>query len=121
MNNEEILKQENIVILDDGLRVDRKEYKLSDIESLYIGEQNPARDRAYVFIAVGIILMVLTSRWFFAGGVVSILAGIVTFFDSRRKYTIILKTKDFEKAIVASYDLKKIKIIEAEIRKKTAP
>lgn len=118
---EQLLKEERIFLSDSEVLLGKKKIPFADIESIYIGEQNPARDRAYVFIAIGMILVAFTSRWFLAGGVLAILAGIVTFFDSRRKYTVIIKKAGKEIPATASYDLKKVKTILAFLKKKSNP
>lgn len=119
MENEDILKKENISFTDDKLIVSGKKITLSEIESIVLTEANPARDRAFLFIAIGVILIIFTSRWFMAGGFLAVLAGIVTFFDSRRKYTIYAKTPNGEKPVAASYDYERIKQIKALVSEKT--
>ncbi|PCI23245.1 MAG: hypothetical protein COB62_00150 [Piscirickettsiaceae bacterium] len=119
MNNETILKEEKISLTDTQLNVAAKSFVINEIESIYIGETNPAKERAYVFIAIGAVLTIFTSRWFMAGGVLAILAGIVTFFDSRRKYTIYIKTKKGDTAVTAGHDFKRIKAIKELLTKKT--
>jgi len=116
---EAILKEEQIIIGDTELKVAGKKFVIEEVESVFIGETNPARDRAYVFIAIGAILTIFTARWFMAGGVLAILAGIVTFFDSRRKYIIYIKTKDKDVPVCASYDYSKAKKIKAILAEKT--
>ena len=120
MDLDKLLKEENISFIDNGIVVSKKKTLFSEIESVYIGEQNPSRERGFALIAIGVVLIIFTTRWFMAGGMVAILAGIVTFFDSRRKYCIIVKTKTDEKPIAASYDLNKIKTLEGAIKKKAA-
>ena len=116
MDREEILKGEQISFSDDVIKVDKKTINFNDVESIYIGEQNLSKDKAFAYIAIGVVLIIFTSRWFMAGGVLAILAGIVTFFDSRRKYSVILKTKQGDTTVSASYDIKKIKSIEKVIK-----
>ena len=109
MEIEELLNEEKIKFSDGEQVVESKVFAFSDIQSIYIGEQNPARNRAYAIIAVGIVLVILTTRWFLAGGVFAILVGIVSFFDSRRHYSVILKTKTGDATIAKREDLRRIK------------
>ena len=118
MENNQILKEENISLTEDEIIVGKNKISLADIESIYIGEQNPAKDRAYAYVAIGIVLIIFTTRWFMAGGVLAILAGIVTFFDSRRKYTVLLKNKEKETPVAVSHDLRRIKQIETILKEK---
>ena len=118
MDNNQLLKEENISLTEDEIIVGKKKISLLEVESIYIGEQNPAKDRAYAYIAIGVVLIIFTTRWFMAGGVLAILTGIVSFFDSRRKYTVILKKKENETPVAVSYDLKRIKQIEAILKEK---
>ncbi|MEO1896096.1 MAG: DUF6232 family protein [Methylococcales bacterium] len=117
--SEELLKEERINFSDTEVILGNQKILFSEIESIYIGEQNPAKDRAFVFIALGIVLIVFTTRWFLAGGVLAVLAGIVTFFDSRRKYTVIIKKAGKEIPASASYNLKKAKTILAYLKEKS--
>ena len=55
-----------------------------------------------------------------AGGFLAVLAGIVTFFDSRRRYTLFIKTSDSENGVARSYDLKRIKLLKKVLEEKTA-
>lgn len=120
MKKDAILEEENIKFINETMMVSGKKIAISDIESVFLTEANPARDRAYAFVAIGVVLFIFTSRWFMAGGALAVLAGIVTFFDSRRKYTIFVKTKNGDKAVAASYDYSRIKKIKALISEKTA-
>lgn len=119
MDIETILKNEHITIGDAELRVNGKKYVIEEIDTVFIGEANPARDRAYAFIAIGIVLTIFTSRWFMAGGVLAVLAGIVTLFDSRRKYTVYIKTNKKDVPMYAGYDYAKVKQIKAALAEKT--
>lgn len=118
--NDGLLKEDNITVVGTEIKFGNKKVLIKDVESVYIGEQNPAKDRAFVYIAIGIVLIVFTTRWFMAGGVLAILAGIVTFFDSRRRYTLFIKTSDSENGVTRSYDLKRIKLLKKELEEKTA-
>jgi hypothetical protein len=120
VENQQILEEENIKFTNEEMVVSGKKIAISDMESVFLTEANPARDRAYAFIAIGVVLFVFTSRWFMAGGALAVLAGIVTFFDSRRKYTIFVKTQKGDKAVVASYDYARIKKIKQLITEKTS-
>ena len=42
MENNQILKEENISLTEDEIIVGKNKISLADIESIYIGEQNPA-------------------------------------------------------------------------------
>lgn len=119
MDKEAVLKEEKIYFTERELVAGNKKISLKDIESIYIGEQNPAKDRAYAYIGIGVVLLIFTTRWFMAGGALAVLAGIVTFFDSRRKYSVIVKTQNGETPVAASYDVKKIKLIESYVKEKT--
>lgn len=121
MELEQVLDEENISFKEGLIVVGKKEFLIGDIESIYIGEQNPAKDRGFAFIAIGIVLIIFTTRWFMAGGVFGILAGIVSFFDSRRKYTLWIKWQEKEMPVAVSYDLKRIKLIQAVLQEKTTP
>ena len=118
MDKEAVLKEENISFTERELVAGNKKISLKDIESIYIGEQNPAKDKAYAYIGIGVVLLIFTTRWFMAGGALAVLAGIVTFFDSRRKYTVLVKTKAGEKPVAVSYDLKRMKLIESCLNEK---
>ena len=120
MEKNTILEEEGIKFTKEEMIVSGKKIAISDIESFFLTEANPARDRAYAFIAIGVVLFVFTSRWFMAGGALAVLAGIVTFFDSRRKYTVFVKTQKGDKAVVASYDFTRIKKIKEILSEKTA-
>ncbi|ORU92156.1 MAG: hypothetical protein A6F72_04310 [Cycloclasticus sp. symbiont of Poecilosclerida sp. N] len=113
------MEEEKIALSGETLTLGKSKIALASIESIYIGEQNPARDRAYVFIAIGAVLIIFTSRWFMAGGFLSVLAGIVSFFDSRRKYSLLIKTKEKEIVAFVSYDLRKVKKTKAYLEEKT--
>lgn len=118
--NDDLLKEDNITIVESEIKFGNKKILIKDVESIYIGEQNPAKDRAFVYIAIGIVLIVFTTRWFMAGGFLAVLAGIVTFFDSRRRYTLFIKTSDSENGVARSYDLKRIKLLKKVLEEKTA-
>ncbi|ORU92220.1 MAG: hypothetical protein A6F70_02095 [Cycloclasticus sp. symbiont of Bathymodiolus heckerae] len=91
MENKNILEGEGISVTETHIIVNKKKTLISDIDSVFIGEQNPAKSRGFALIAIGVVLIVFTGRWFYAGGFLAVLAGIVSFFDSRRKYTVFLK------------------------------
>jgi len=118
VDKESVLKEDNISFTKEGLVVGKMKLPFNEMESIFIGEKNPAKDRAYAYIGIGIVLVIFTSRWFLAGGVLAILAGIVTFFDSRRKYSLIVQMKAEEKVVAVSYDLKRIQMIENCINEK---
>jgi len=120
VEKDQILNEENISFKEGVVFVGKKEVLINDIESIYIGEKNPAKDRGYAYIAIGIVLVIFTTRWFMAGGVFAILAGIVSFFDSRRKYTVFIKSKEKEIPVAVSYDLKRIKLIQTALQEKKA-
>jgi len=119
MDADQVLKDEGISITELHIIVNKKKTLITDVESVFIAEQNPAKSRGYALIAIGVVLIIFTGRWFFAGGFLAVLAGIVSFFDSRRKYTVFLKTNKTDVPVAVSYDLKRIKEINANLKEKT--
>ena len=59
MENEQILEEENIKFTNEEMVVSGKKIAISDMESIFLTEANPARDRAYAFIAIGVVLSLI--------------------------------------------------------------
>lgn len=108
-NNERV---DGLSFTDNQVVVEGKKHALSDIQSVYIGEDNPAKNRGIAIIAIGVVLIALGERWIYAGGFFAILVGIVSFFDSRSRYSLVFKKGEKDQVALYSYNLNNIKAMK---------